>query len=228
MMFWIDSGYIMFILPALLLTLWAQFNVSSTYAKYGKIYSRRGMTAEQVARQILDRNGLYQVQIGRVSGNLTDHFNPKTNVVNLSDTTCNSTSVAAIGVAAHEVGHAIQHARGYVPIKIRNSIVPVVNIASQASIPLFIIGLFLNSGLLMDVGIWFFSLAVLFQLITLPVEFNASRRAVAILESDYILEDEEVRGAKKVLGAAAMTYVAAAAMSLAQLLRLLSARGRRD
>lgn len=228
MMFWIDSGYIMFILPALLLTLWAQFNVSSTYAKYGKIHSRRGMTAEQVARQILDRNGLYQVQIGRVSGNLTDHFNPKTNAVNLSDTTCNSTSVAAIGVAAHEVGHAIQHARGYVPIKIRNSIVPVVNIASQASIPLFIIGLFLNSGLLMDVGIWFFSLAVLFQLITLPVEFNASRRAVAILESDYILEDEEVRGAKKVLGAAAMTYVAAAAMSLAQLLRLLSARGRRD
>lgn len=227
-MFFIDSGYIMFVLPALILTLWAQFNVSSTYAKYGKIYSRRGMTAEQVARQILDRNGLYQVQIGRVSGNLTDHFNPKTNIVNLSDTTCNSTSVAAIGVAAHEVGHAIQHARGYLPIKLRNSIVPVVNLASQAAIPLFIIGLFLNSGMLMDVGILFFSAAVLFQIITLPVEFNASRRAVAILESDYILEDEEVRGAKKVLGAAAMTYVAAAAMSLAQLLRLLSARGRRD
>lgn len=227
-MFFIDSGYIMFVLPALILTLWAQFNVSSTYAKYGKIHSRRGMTAEQVARQILDRNGLYQVQIGRVSGNLTDHFNPKTNIVNLSDTTCNSTSVAAIGVAAHEVGHAIQHARGYLPIKLRNSIVPVVNLASQAAIPLFIIGLFLNSGMLMDVGILFFSAAVLFQIITLPVEFNASRRAVAILESDYILEDEEVRGAKKVLGAAAMTYVAAAAMSLAQLLRLLSARGRRD
>lgn len=227
-MFFIDSGYIMFVLPALILTLWAQFNVSSTYAKYGKIYSRRGMTAEQVARQILDRNGLYQVQIGRVSGNLTDHFNPKTNIVNLSDTTCNSTSVAAIGVAAHEVGHAIQHAKGYLPIKLRNSIVPVVNLASQAAIPLFLIGLFLNSGMLMDVGILFFSAAVLFQIITLPVEFNASRRAVAILESDYILEDEEVRGAKKVLGAAAMTYVAAAAMSLAQLLRLLSARGRRD
>ena len=227
-MFFIDSGYIMFVLPALILTLWAQFNVSSTYAKYGKIYSRRGMTAEQVARQILDRNGLYQVQIGRVSGNLTDHFNPKTTIVNLSDTTCNSTSVAAIGVAAHEVGHAIQHAKGYLPIKLRNSIVPVVNLASQAAIPLFLIGLFLNSGMLMDVGILFFSAAVLFQIITLPVEFNASRRAVAFLESDYILEDEEVRGAKKVLGAAAMTYVAAAAMSLAQLLRLLSARGRRD
>ena len=227
-MWWIDSGYIMFVLPALILTFWAQFNVSSTYAKYGKIHSRRGMTAEQVARMILDRNGLYHVQLGRVRGNLTDHFNPKTNIVNLSDTTCTSTSVAAIGVAAHEVGHAIQHATGYAPIKIRNSIVPVVNIASQAAIPLFIIGLFFNSGFMMDIGIWFFSAAVLFQIITLPVEFNASRRAIAILESDYILEDEEVRGAKKVLGAAAMTYVAAAAMSLAQLLRLLSMRGRRD
>lgn len=227
-MWWIDSGYIMFVLPALILTFWAQFNVSSTYAKYGKVHSRRGMTAEQVARMILDRNGLYHVQLGRVRGNLTDHFNPKTNIVNLSDTTCTSTSVAAIGVAAHEVGHAIQHAVGYAPIKIRNSIVPVVNIASQAAIPLFIIGLFFNSGLMMDIGIWFFSAAVLFQIITLPVEFNASRRAIAILESDYILEDEEVRGAKKVLGAAAMTYVAAAAMSLAQLLRLLSMRGRRD
>lgn len=227
-MFWIDSGYIMYILPALLLTFWAQYRVSSTYAKYGKVHSRRGMTAEQVARMILDRNGLYQVQIGRVGGNLTDHFNPKTNVVNLSDTTSTSTSVAAIGVAAHEVGHAIQHATGYAPIKIRNSIVPVVSIASQAAIPLFFIGLLFNSGFMMDVGIWFFSLAVLFQLITLPVEFNASRRAISILESDYILEEEEVRGAKQVLSAAAMTYVAAAAMSLAQLLRLLSARGRRD
>ncbi|MBE7041957.1 MAG: zinc metallopeptidase [Ruminococcaceae bacterium] len=227
-MWWIDSGYIMFVLPALILTFWAQFNVSSTYAKYGKIYSRRGMTAEQVARMILDKNGLYHVQLGRVRGNLTDHFNPKTNIVNLSDTTCTSTSVAAIGVAAHEVGHAIQHATGYVPIKIRNSIVPVVNIASQAAIPLFIIGLFFNSGLMMDIGIWFFSAAVLFQIITLPVEFNASRRAIAILEGNYILEDEEVRGAKKVLSAAAMTYVAAAAMALAQLLRLLSMRGRRD
>ncbi len=228
-MWWmIDSSYIMFVLPALILTFWAQFNVSSTYAKYGKVHSRRGMTAEQVARMILDRNGLYHVQLGRVRGNLTDHFNPKTNIVNLSDTTCTSTSVAAIGVAAHEVGHAIQHATGYAPIKIRNSIVPVVNIASQAAIPLFIIGLFFKSGLMMDIGIWFFSAAVLFQIITLPVEFNASRRAIAILESDYILEDEEVRGAKKVLGAAAMTYVAAAAMALAQLLRLLSMRGRRD
>lgn len=227
-MWWIDNGYIMFVLPALILTFWAQFNISSTYAKYGKVHSRRGMTAEQVARMILDRNGLYHVQLGRVRGNLTDHFNPKTNIVNLSDTTCTSTSVAAIGVAAHEVGHAIQHANGYVPIKIRNSIVPVVNIASQAAIPLFIFGLFFNSGIMMDIGIWFFSAAVLFQIITLPVEFNASRRAIAILESDYILEDEEVRGAKKVLGAAAMTYVAAAAMSIAQLLRLLSMRGRRD
>lgn len=227
-MWWIDSGYIMFVLPALIFSLWAQFLVSSTYAKYGKIRSRQGITAEQAARRILDRNGLYHVQIGHVHGNLTDHFNPKTNTVNLSDSTCFSTSVAAIGVAAHEVGHAIQHATGYLPIKIRNSIVPVVNVASRAAIPLFVVGLFFNSGLMMDIGILFFTVAVLFQIITLPVELNASRRAVFIVENDYILEKDEVSGAKKVLTAAAMTYVASAAMSLAQLLRLLSARGRRD
>lgn len=227
-MWWIDSGYIMFVLPALLLTLWAQANVSGTYSKFSKIYSRRGITAAEVARSILDRNGLQNVAIGRVGGKLTDHYNPKTNVVNLSDATYASTSVAAIGVAAHEVGHAIQHAQGYVPIRIRNAIVPVVNVASQAAIPLFVIGLIFQSGLMMDIGIWFFTAAVAFQLITLPVEFNASGRAIAILEGNYILEDEEVRGAKKVLRAAAMTYVAAAAMAVAQLLRLLMARGNRD
>lgn len=227
-MWWIDSGYIMFVLPALLLTLWAQANVSGTYSKFSKVYSRRGITAAEAARSILDRNGLQHVAIGRTGGKLTDHFNPKTNVVNLSDTTYSSTSVAAIGVAAHEVGHAIQYAQGYTPIRIRNSIVPVVNIASQAAIPLFIIGLLFNSGVMMDVGIWFFTVAVAFQFVTLPVEFNASRRAIAILDSDYILEEEEVQGAKKVLRAAAMTYVAAAAMAVAQLLRLLVARGNRD
>ncbi|MDY4977118.1 MAG: zinc metallopeptidase [Clostridia bacterium] len=227
-MWWIDSGYIMFVLPALLLTLWAQANVSGTYSKFSKVYSRRGITAAEVARSILDRNGLQNVAIGRVGGKLTDHYNPKTNVVNLSDATYASTSVAAIGVAAHEVGHAIQHARGYVPIRIRNAIVPVVNVASQAAIPLFVIGLIFQSSLMMDIGIWFFTAAVAFQLITLPVEFNASGRAIAILEGNYILEDEEVRGAKKVLRAAAMTYVAAAAMAVAQLLRLLMARGNRD
>ncbi len=227
-MWWIDSGYIMFVLPALLLTLWAQANVSGTYSKFSKVYSRRGITAAEAARSILDRNGLQHVAIGRTGGKLTDHFNPKTNVVNLSDTTYSSTSVAAIGVAAHEVGHAIQYAQGYTPIRIRNSIVPVVNIASQAAIPLFIIGLLFNSGVMMDVGIWFFTVAVAFQFVTLPVEFNASRRAIAILDNDYILEEEEVQGAKKVLRAAAMTYVAAAAMAVAQLLRLLVARGNRD
>lgn len=227
-MWWMDSGYIMFVLPALVFTLWAQFRVSSTYEKYGKIRSRQGITAEQAARRILDRNGLYHVQIGHVRGNLTDYFNPKTNTVNLSDSTCFSTSVAAIGVAAHEVGHAIQYATGYLPIKIRNAIVPVVNIASRAAIPLFVVGLFFNSGFMMDIGILFFTAAVLFQMITLPVELNASRRAVFIVENDYILEKDEVSGAKKVLTAAAMTYVASAAMSVAQLMRLLSARGRRD
>ena len=168
------------------------------------------------------------MQIGHVAGNLTDHYDPRTQVVNLSDSVYNSTSVAAIGVAAHETGHAVQHAVGYAPIRIRNAIVPVVNIGSTLSIPLFLLGFLFSIGILADIGILLFSFAVLFQLVTLPVEFNASRRAIATLESGYILEDEELGGAKKVLGAAAMTYVASAAMALAQLLRLILIRGDRD
>ncbi len=227
-MWWIDSGYILFVIPALLLTVWAQINVNSTYRKYAQVYSRRGLTAAEAARAILNRNGLSNVAVGHVSGRLTDHYDPRTNEIHLSDSTYSSTSVAAIGVAAHEAGHAIQHAVGYAPIRVRNFLVPSVQFASQAAIPLFIIGMIFNSGFLMDAGIWFFVAAVAFQLITLPVEFNASGRAIAILDQGGILESDEVAGAKRVLRAAAMTYVAAAAMALAQLLRLLMARGRRD
>lgn len=227
-MWWIDSGYILFVIPALLLTVWAQINVNSTYRKYAQVYSRRGLTAAEAARAILNRNGLSNVAVGHVSGRLTDHYDPRTNEIHLSDSTYSSTSVAAIGVAAHEAGHAIQHAVGYAPIRVRNFLVPSVQFASQAAIPLFIIGMIFSSGFLMDAGIWFFVAAVAFQLITLPVEFNASGRAIAILDQGGILESDEVAGAKRVLRAAAMTYVAAAAMALAQLLRLLMARGRRD
>ena len=227
-MWWIDSGYILFVIPALLLTVWAQINVNNTYRKYAQVYSRRGLTAAEAARAILNRNGLSNVAVGHVSGRLTDHYDPRTNEIHLSDSTYSSTSVAAIGVAAHEAGHAIQHAVGYAPIRVRNFLVPSVQFASQAAIPLFIIGMIFNSGFLMDAGIWFFVAAVAFQLITLPVEFNASGRAIAILDQGGILESDEVAGAKRVLRAAAMTYVAAAAMALAQLLRLLMARGRRD
>lgn len=227
-MFYFDIWYLYLILPAALLAMYAQVKINSTYSKFSKVASRRGITGAEVARRILDQNGLQSVQIGHVAGNLTDHYDPRTQVVNLSDSVYNSTSVAAIGVAAHETGHAVQHAVGYAPIKIRNAIVPVVNIGSTLSIPLFLLGFLFSIGILADIGIILFSFAVLFQLVTLPVEFNASRRAIATLESGYILDDEELGGAKKVLGAAAMTYVASAAMALAQLLRLILIRGNRD
>lgn len=225
-----DSGYILVIIAALL-SIIASARVSSTFNKYSKKATARHITAEQAARNILDANGLYNVKIESVSGNLTDHYDPRANVIRLSDTVKSSTSVAAVGVAAHEAGHAVQHATGYVPIKLRNAIVPVANIGSVAGPYLIIIGLLLSgamSELLLNIGIWFFSFAVLFQLVTLPVEFNASRRAIAILEKDMYLESDEVPAVKKVLGAAAMTYVAAAAVSIANLLRfVMLASGRR-
>lgn len=224
------SGYMLVIIAALL-SLIASANVSSTFKKYSKKGTARNITAEQAARSILDANGLYNVRIESVGGNLTDHYDPRANVIRLSETVKNSTSVAAVGVAAHEAGHAVQHATGYVPIKVRNAIVPVANIGSMAGPYLIIIGLLLSGGMstiLLNAGIWFFSFAVLFQLVTLPVEFNASRRAVSILERDMYLESDEVPAVKKVLGAAAMTYVAAAAVSVANLLRfVMLASGRR-
>lgn len=230
--YYFDSGYVL-VLIAALLSLIASANVNSTFKKFSKKATARNITAEQAARGILDANGLYNVRIESVAGNLTDHYDPKSNVIRLSDSVKNSTSVAAVGVAAHEAGHAVQHATGYVPIKLRNAIVPVANIGSMAGPYLILIGLILSGGLsniLLNAGIWFFSFAVLFQLVTLPVEFNASRRAVSILENGMYLESDEVPAVKKVLGAAAMTYVAAAAVSIANLLRFVMLAGgrRRD
>lgn len=227
--YYFDWTYLILI-PAVILSLWAQSNVNSTFRKYAKVQSRRGSTGAEIARKILDMNGLYQVKIERVAGNLSDHFDPKTNVVRLSDSTYGSTSVGAIGVAAHEVGHAIQHATAYAPIKVRNSIVPVVNVCNMLSMPILLVGLLFSSfSGLIDVGILLFSATVLFQLITLPVEFNASRRAMATLRGQYLLDDDEAKGAEKVLRAAALTYVAAAVSSILSLLRLiLLFGGRRD
>jgi len=227
--FFYDPTWII-ILPALILTIWAQSNINSAYSKYSRVMNRRGMTGYDAARKILDMNGLQNVKIEHIAGRLSDHYDPRTNVVRLSDGVYSSTSVAAIGVAAHEVGHAVQHAVGYAPIRIRNAIVPVVSICSQLAVPLFILGLIFSSSLfvLTDIGIILFAAAVVFHLITLPVEINASRRALSTLESTYMLDGEEVSGAKKVLTAAAMTYIASAATALLQLLRLVAIRGRRD
>ncbi|MBO5506034.1 MAG: zinc metallopeptidase [Clostridia bacterium] len=223
-----DMTYIIFVLPAIILSLWASANVNSTFNKYRQFGNSRGLTGADVARKILDMNGLYNVKVERIAGNLTDHFDPKSNVIRLSDATHSSTSVAAIGVAAHEAGHAVQHATGYTPIKFRNAIVPVAQISSYAAWPLVLIGLVLNSPSLAEFGIILFSCVVLFQIVTLPVEFNASRRAIQTLNNNYILEGDELFGAKKVLKAAALTYVAAAAVAIGQLLRLLVLTGGRN
>ena len=209
------------VLPALIFTIWAQINVNSTFEKYSKINVARRMTGYDSARRILDANGLYDVQIERIRGHLTDHYDPKANVIRLSESVYDSYSAAAIGVAAHEAGHAVQHAVGYSPIKIRQTIIPVTRIGSALAMPLFIIGIFMALPGLMYAGIIFYSLAVLFQLVTLPVEFNASRRAMEALEGSGILSDDELLASRKVLTAAAMTYVAALATSLLSLLRLL-------
>ncbi len=226
MYFYYDTAYILVIF-AFLLTLFASFGVNSTFSKYSKNLNSRGLTAADAARRILNSHGLSNVNVEYVSGKLSDHFDPRANVVRLSDSTYNSTSVAAIGVAAHECGHAIQYATGYAPIKLRNSIVPVVNIGNALSMPLFFIGLILGMTNLAFVGAMLFGLVLLFQLITLPVEFNASRRALKILDTSDLLYGDELKGAKKVLTAAAMTYVAAVASTALQLLRLLLILNRR-
>ena len=219
----------MLIVPAMLIALLAQARVSSTFNRYSRVYSHRGITAAQVARNILDENGLYDVQVQRVAGSLTDHYDPRSNVVRLSDSVYTSTSIAAIGVAAHECGHAVQHQQGYAPLKIRGAMVPAVNLGSNLSW-LFILGgviLGMNQTLL-NVGILLFSLAVIFQLVTLPVEFNASSRALRILGSTGIMYEDEVGQTRKVLSAAALTYVAGAASALLSLLRLIILFGGRD
>ena len=226
-MYWFyDSTYILVILAAVI-SLLASAKVKSTYAKYSNVLSARGLTADQVAQQILNGAGLPQIGVMQVAGDLTDHYNPNLQVVGLSQTVYGARSVAAIGVAAHECGHAIQDAENYAPIRIRNSIVPVVNFGSKLSWPLLLLGLLMSFDPLVLAGIWMFSLVVIFQLVTLPVEFNASRRAMRILEERGILGSEELKGARKVLSAAAMTYVAAAVGSLLQLARLLMIRNAR-
>lgn len=210
------------LLPAIILSIWASANVKSTFGKYSRMYNRFGLTGADTARKILDMNGLYDVRIERISGELTDNYDPRTNVVHLSESTYSSQSVAAVGVAAHEVGHAIQHATGYSPIKVRNAIVPAVNVCNMLSMPIILLGIILSyNQTLVDLGIILFSATVLFQLITLPVEFNASSRALRTLEGQNILAPDEMQGASKVLRAAALTYVAAALSSLLSLLRLI-------
>lgn len=219
--YYFDSTYILIII-GVVISLIAQAKVKSTFNSYSKVFARNGMTAAQAAEHILHVNGIYDVGIEHVSGELTDHYDPKSKVLRLSDSTYNSTSVAAIGVAAHECGHAVQHANNYAPLAIRSAIVPVVNIGSTISWPLILIGvLFSWNSFLINLGIFMFCGVVVFQLITLPVEFNASFRALAALRSNRLLYDEETAQAKKVLTAAALTYVAAAASSILQLLRLL-------
>lgn len=214
-----DGTYVLVIL-AFMLTLFASFGVKATFSRYSKVQNRGGLTGSMAARRVLDMNGLRHVRIERISGDLTDHFDPKANVIRLSDSVYDSDSVAAVGVAAHEAGHAVQHACGYAPINLRNTLVPVVNISNALSMPLFVLGLILGMTGLAYLGVILFSAALLFQLVTLPVEFNASRRAVKILSSGGLLQEAELRGARSVLRAAAMTYVAATAATALQLLRL--------
>ena len=227
---YLDSAYWLALL-AFIFAMVAQLMVKSTFNKYSNTHNNHGYTAYEVARKILDSNGLYNVQIERVNGSLTDHYDPRTNVIRLSDTVYGSDSVAAIGVAAHEVGHAIQHAQGYTPIKIRQAIIPITQIGSNIALPLVLIGAFISFfNWLIPVGIFLYTAVVLFQAVTLPVEFNASGRALKTLDEDVILYKDEVRQAKKVLTAAALTYVAAMFSSLILLLRLLliaSGGGRR-
>lgn len=228
-MLYFDSTYLI-VLPAIIFALIAQLMVKSTFQKYSKEKNEYGYTAREVARRILDENGLNNVQIEYIGGNLTDHYDPSANVIRLSDTVYNSTSVAAIGVAAHEVGHAIQHAQGYSPIKIRQAIIPITRIGSNLAVPLVLIGMIFSAfEWLIPVGIFLYTGVVFFQAVTLPVEFNASSRALNTLDSHNILQPGEIKMAKKVLTAAAMTYVAAMFSSLMSLLRLIliANRGRR-
>ena len=226
--YYYDPYYWMLLVPAMLIALLAQINVSSTFNRYAQVASRRGLTGAQAAEAVLRAHGVYDVRIERVSGRLSDHYDPRSNVIRLSDSVYGSTSVASLGVAAHEAGHAVQYAQGYGPIKLRTAIIPICNVGSQLSILLIVLGLVLYFPALFGVGVILFAVAVFGQLVTLPVEFNASGRAMASLRDTGLLDEQELRGARKVLTAAAMTYVAALLVSIAQLLRfLLAFAGRR-
>ena len=221
-----DSLYLYLVVPAIIIALWSQIKVKTTFSKYSAY--RTDISGADAARRVLELNGVHGVKIERVSGNLTDHYDPRTNTIKLSDSVCDSYKISAVGVAAHEAGHAVQYAKGYFPIKLRSVILPVCNLGSQLSLPLLIIWLIFNFSLLVKLGVIFFCGALVFQLATLPVEFNASRRAVAALrDGAVLLGDNDVKYAKKVLSAAAMTYIAAALVSLAQLIRLIAITGKR-
>lgn len=227
-----DLSYIVLVLPCIILSLWASFNVNSTFKKYSRQLSSRRITGAQAAQRVLSAHGVYNVRIERITGNLTDHYDPKDNVIRLSDVVYDNTSTAAIGVACHEAGHAVQYAQDYGPIKLRAAIVPVTNIGSKLAMPLILLGLLLSvfmnfSYSLVYIGIACFGLSLIFQLVTLPVEFNASRRALRSIDQGDLLTDQELKGARKTLTAAALTYVAATAVALMQLLRLILIFGKR-
>ena len=234
--FYFDWTYMVLVLPCIILSLWSSSNVKSTLNRYSKQYSSRRITGAEAANRVLSANGVTGVRIERVSGNLPAHFDPKTNVIRLSDSVYDSTSTAAIGVACHEAGHAVQYAKSYGPIRLRAAVIPVTNFGSRIAMPLILLGVLLSAFMeasytLVYLGIACFGLSLVFQLITLPVEFNASRRAMQAIERVNILTDEEQKGARKTLTAAALTYVAATAVALSQLLRLLvifGGRRRRD
>ena len=227
-----DLTYLVLVLPCVILAMIASANVNSTFKRYSKEYSTRRISGAQAAQRVLSANGVSGVRIEQVSGNLTDHYDPKTNVIRLSDSVYDSTSVAAIGVACHEAGHAVQYAQHYAPIKLRAAIIPITNIGSKLAMPLILLGLLFSFGEnfsygFVYAGIACFGLSLVFQLVTLPVEFNASRRAMQAIQYGELLTEEEQRGARKTLTAAAMTYVAATAVALAQLVRLLAIFGGR-
>lgn len=222
-----DKYYIILVIPAMLFALWAQMRVKGTFSNYSRVRTMDGLTGAQAARRILDANGLNDVRIEPIPGSLTDHYDPSAKVVRLSADVYGSATVAAVGVAAHETGHAIQHAQGYAPLQLRNAIIPITNIGSQLSIPLVLIGYIMGLQPLVGLGILLFSLVTLFQLITLPVEFNASNRALETLDRYGMVTGQEHAGVKKVLSAAALTYVAALIVSVANLLRLVLLFGNR-
>ena len=230
---WYYDWTLILLVPGIIIALWASINVKTTFNKYDKVLSRNRMTGAQVAEKVLHHHGIYNVRVEHVSGDLSDHYDPRTNVIRLSDATYNSTSIAAAGVAAHEAGHAVQYAQSYAPIKFRASIVNVCNIGTPLAMVFLILGLFVQSQTASDtlilIAILLYSLATVFQLVTLPVEFNASRRAMACLESTGLYGQDELRGAGKVLQAAALTYVAALISSILSLLRfvLIATSGRR-
>ena len=226
--FFFDYYYIILVIPAMLLAVWAQYKVKSTYSRFSKVDNLKRITGAYAAQAVLTHYGIRDVRIEQVSGKLTDHYDPKSKVIRLSDGVYNSTSIAAVGIACHEAGHAAQHAEDYKPIKIRNMLIPVCNIGSTLGIPLALLGYFFGFEPLIAVGLLLYAAIALFQVVTLPVEFNASRRAISVIDETGLLQNDEVGSAKKVLKAAAMTYVASMIVALANLLRLVLRFRRRN